>query len=545
MKQLYTLLLLCLPLLILGQQKFDYTVSEPYKVIDSRYKFYLSAFSMSATSPDNTLVLGIKYLGKKGLSIQYFDAKTMKEKLRNTVSLPDGIYIEHVSWLGNRAYLYYSMWDKPNTTEQLFCQEIDVNTCTLKGAAKRLIAVKGKLTGVPLFYVYGFGFGATNKFSFLHSHDDSKLLVQARRKPVKKNDAINNDIIIMYVFDEEHNELTGNEIKMPYTEQAMDNLDYHLDADGIPYLLARVRSDGSDKDYKGAGQNRTINHHIELLKFDIPAGNIKVNKIAVEGYLLKDLHLYDGPNDNMVCAGFYASIKQGGFWDDADGFFVFDIKNSGSVNHQNFYPIPLEIINQYERQGVQNRNARKEKKGKAQFEDLTLRKLSIQDDNSLILIGEKYYLKEHRTSKGQVYYTYHYEDILITKIASDGQLVWMRKLPKRQMSNLPTGGVGFKYIELKGKHYMIFLDNVKNMSLELNERPAVHQDGLGGFLTAYGVEDATGATNKVSIFDTRNIDGIKIKQFSTYRMLQCSPDEFILETYKGKKEDVMIKIKVE
>lgn len=554
MKYISLLALLLLPLLSFGQTKFAYSISRPYKVIDSGFKLYLS-------DTKNQIVIGVKYLGWKGLSIQRFDAKAMKEVHRNVITeLPKGMVLENVDWLGDRVYLYYSQWDKPNTTEQLFCQEIDTEKCTFKGEPKRLIAVEGKLTGTPAFHIYWVPVNSPEKFTFLKSHDDSKILIQSRRKPAKRNDAINHDIIVMYVFDKDLKKISGNEIKMPYTEQAMDNLDYHLNSEGIPYLLARVRADGSDKSYKGFGAGKQINHHIELLKFDIPAGQIKVTKIQAEGYLLKDLWLYDGPNNNMICAGFYTATNTSVLTansgasgvntsskvinlDDADGAFIFDVNSSGGINKKSFHEIPVEVINQYERAGVQKRNEKKDKKGRAQFQDLTMKKFSVQEDNSILIIGEQFYTTTH-TVNGRTYYIYHYDDMLMTKIDPQGKLSWMRKLPKRQESSNPRGGVGFKHITLENKHYVIFLDNVKNMSLKLDQKPAKHVDGKGGFLTAYGVEDATGKVSKISIFDTKDAKGIKVKQFSTYRMIQCSKDEFILEAYKGQKEDVMIKIKV-
>ena len=66
------------------------------------------------------------------------------------------------------------------------------------------------------------------EFSFLLSKDRSKLLVQYRKKPEKRNDAISKDQIGMYVFDEDINEISGNELEMPYTEQMMEGPHGHL-----------------------------------------------------------------------------------------------------------------------------------------------------------------------------------------------------------------------------------------------------------------------------------------------------------------------------
>lgn len=246
----------------------------------------------------------------------------------------------------------------------------------------------------------------------------------------------------------------------------------------------------------------------------------------------------------MICAGLYKSLKSNSFSAGADGLFIFDITTSLKINHKNFYDIPLEIINQYTKERVQNRNAKKEEKGGAQFKNLIVKELAIQDDNSLILIGEAYY-KKHYENDGNPYTAYHNDDMLITKIAPDGQLSWMKKIPKRQYSVTSHSSCGFQYIELKNKHYIVLVDNPKNMTLELDKRPAVYIDGKPGVLIAYGIDDATGEVSKTSILDFKDVKGIKIRRFFINGLAQSSPNELIFETYKGKKEDVMIKIKVE
>jgi hypothetical protein len=56
------------------------------------------------------------------------------------------------------------------------------------------------------------------------------------------------------------------------------------------------------------------------------------------------------------------------------------------------------------------------------------------------------------------------------------------------------------------------------------------------------VDNATGALEKVSIFDTRDVNGVTLHQFAISRIVQVSDNEFALESYKKKKEDVMIKV---
>ncbi len=550
MKNICFLLFLLIPFLGTSQDKFDYTVSEPYRVIDGAAKYYFSITNHQKT-------LSVKQDGKD-IYMQSFDAKSMKELKRNKFSdLPKGFVIEHMMWFNNKAYCFFSLWDKKNETEQLFYREIDFHGCSFKGKEKRVIAVKGKLTGAPVAVIGFWSVGTVDKFSFLLSHDHSKLLIQCRKKPAKRNDAISKDIIGMYVFDEDMSKIAGNQIEMPYTEQMMDNIDYHIDSEGNPYILAKVRADGSDKNEKGVGKkNKRANYHIELLKVDITNKKIKSSKIAIENYFIKEIWLYEGSEEHMICAGFY-NKKTGSNWSNgewignkkisegnADGMFLFHVNKEGGIDKKNFYPIPLEIINQYQKLGTQKRNEKKDSKGKAELSYLELREVSVQDDGSIIILGEQFYRVYHQSRSGG-YYTYHYEDILMTKIDKEGELVWMRKMPKKTSSRRYRGGLGFKHVELDGNHYLFYMDNVKNMELSLDKRPHMHIDGAGGFLTAYRVNDETGKVSKVSIFDTKKLDnGYSVKHFRTGKILQISESEFILEMYKGKKEDVMIKIKV-
>ncbi|MBY0424331.1 MAG: hypothetical protein K2Q22_01740, partial [Cytophagales bacterium] len=127
-------------------------------------------------------------------------------------------------------------------------------------------------------------------------------------------------------------------------------------------------------------------------------------------------------------------------------------------------------------------------------------------------------------------------------IDANGKLVWMRKLPKKQMGTMGRGGMGYFSTSFDGKHYLLFLDNIKNMDIAPDEVPATHQDGRGGFLISYVVDDKTGSVKKTSLFDSRDVEGQKLSQFNVDRIQQINGNEFILEAYKKGKEDILIKV---
>jgi len=522
-------ILLILPMCMYAQieesDEFTYSVSKPYPVVDAPKKYYFH---------QDDGIMTVKIRGKL-VTIQKFDAKTLNfkgQKIRK--DMPAGFSLEGVFEFNKRFYMFYSVWDKPNAKEQLFSWEIDFEDGALKGKGKRLIRVDGKITGSAFSSVGFWSVGVVNKFGFQFSFDKTKMLIQYRKKPKIRDDSKNYDVIGMYVFDGDVEAVSGEEIKMPYTEKKMDNLDYSIDGDGITYILARVR--------KTKTSSSTASHYIELLRIEAGSRIIEKTAVKVGEKKIQSIWLYESPGDVMVCAGFYGK----GWATGVDGMFIFKIDKDGGLYDMADYEIPAEIIKQYESTRTQKKTARKEARGKAVFENLKLRTIVVQSDGSMLLLGEQYYVKKHTytDSNGNVktYYTYHYEDMLVTKIGSDGKVAWMRKVPKRQMGKNGRGGMGFKYLSGAEHHYLIFLDNVRNMDLALNKPPAQHTDGAGGYLTTYKIHDETGEVTKLSIFDTKDVRGIKIYQFNTGRIFDISSNQMVIEVYKKKKQDVMIKI---
>ena len=534
MKNLLILLIPALPFFGTAQVKtsadFSVDAGRPYLVVDAPIKEYFY---------HNHEVLSIK-IGKL-FTVQKFSALSLDEKSRSSIvrknELPRGYVHEDFLQDGEKIFEFYNVWDKPNKTEQIFVQEISFSDPKPKNS-KMLFSVAGKLSN----------YGGGNKIDLYGSFDRSKILLVYRKKPIEKRDKLNYDKIGMIVYDGDMNEIWSKEVKMPYTEAEMDNLGYTLDSKGNAYLLARVRN-GEDA-------------HLELLNY---SGSDVPDKISIEArnqHFPHGITLKEGDEGKIYCAGFYGEGSS------ANGIYLSIIETNGIISNESFYDIPLEIINKNKSDRAQAKNEKKEGKGKeVGIYELDLDDVIVNSDGSLALVGEVYYMKvttSYNASSKSTTTTYHYyyQEIFMCKINSAGDMQWMQKLPKNQYRKSSGGGVGYgfsmhfntkvnnydlsyKYMEKNGSHYLLYLDNVKNMNLGLNEYPARHMSGKGGYLTAYKLDDSTGDVSKLSLFDMKDVNGIAVYQFSTDRIIKASEEEVLLELYKKKKEDILIRIAIQ
>jgi len=535
------LVLLCLLTLgsITAQVKlskdYSYSISKPYKVFDGGKSYF---------STDDEVLTFKK--DKKKILIQKFDANSLKELVRTEYKIsdlfPKNWQLEGTQHIGENVFIYYSSWNGGKVKkERLFVKKISfTNGKFVEGFDKQIVSVNGKVTGLQVRTSGGFGLKVVNKFEIIKIDNASNFLVKYRKKPEVKNDKKSFDIIGLKVFDTELNEIWGSEFKMPYTERQMDLLDYATDEEGNIYTLVKKFHDNSNKDKK----RDESNYQLELFKYEKESKNLVVRKVNIGDKFISNIGLYVNNKKEIYFAGYY---NDGESSSNVDGIAVFKMDDIDNVPAKNFYEIPVEILNQYVKEKTKRKNNRKNKKDKAEFNSLTLRKLFFHEDGGISILGEQYYVKAHTSysSKGgtRTRYTYHYNDMLISKIDPAGKLDWMRKIPKRQKGLSGKGGMSFTHFFTNNNHYLVYLDNIKNINLPLDKAPAYHTNKMGGYLTACKINYSTGDVTKGAIFDSRKLKGgLAAFQFKTNRIQQTKENEFVVEVYKKKKEDILIKV---
>jgi hypothetical protein len=451
----------------------------------------------------------------KAINLQKFSPSLKYTGLNSvpTKSFPKGYMIEEMGVMDMKNYLYYSTWNKKEGVEKLYAQEIDAVKGEFKGSPKELLSSGAKLSGTLTMTGF-YQFNTAGKWNFVTSADSSKLLVYYRIKPKEKRDAINKDVIGLFVFDKNLNKIWGNEVEMPYTEKMMDNDDYQVDGKGNVYILAKVYT-GDKKDKQS---------HYEVLMYNKESSKKpSISSFKFTDKTVVDIALTEDLKGRMLCAGYYSKSGAGS---DGAFFFAYDEGTKTMKNlNKGFYEFPTELLREFESKRAKKKSEKKEAKGQdEEVSHLSFRDIELDDDGSMTLYGEQYTWWITISYSGRsTTTTYHYlfDDIYVMKIGADGEMKWVKKIPKAQRGSTQNVyapdrlGLGFHVHKSGPDSYLFFVDNIKNLDIKKDEAPAAHVAGAGGVLMCVKIKGDDGTVTKSNIFDFREEKmNVEVRKFS-------------------------------
>lgn len=509
---------------------YTYEVSNPYKVFDARNKFYFSK--------DNEAIT-LKF-GGANVIIQKFsiDKPSVIKEKKYEAFFPKNYSVETIFELNNKHYFFFSSWDGDAEKEQVFSIEIDFASGEFVGKPKLMFQVEGKVSGS---YTAAFSIG--DKFKLIPSQDKKSLLIQYTKKSLIKDKAKYSDVVGFYRYDADLNKISGNEITMPYKRIREENLDYMLDNAGNIYMLAKVFHDDTNEDIK---KNEQVpNYHVELFLIRSGSTDIAISKIDNKDKFPSELQLCGTDKDFIVCTGYYSD--QGSHYvynlhtSNIEGFVYFKVKPDGSIHDHVLHEIPRNIFDDYESEDFRKYNEKNKKEGLLLFDNIAISSVTLDKDGGVLLVGEQSYY----SSGGQYgIATYKYDHILMTKIKTDGELAWIKKIPKHQYSSMGTGGMSFQYFTENENHYFVFLDNKKNLDLLPNQETEQYSESGKDdpYLMVVKVDDKDGSSTKKMVMNIREVNNYELKQFDVDRIFKANDSSFMFEAYKKDKEDVMVKV---
>lgn len=444
----------------------------------------------------------ISHQRRNSIMFQKFDAKLHLTGTTETdiSNLPRKYAFEQIAMLGDKYYWFFSIVDKKGESrEVMFAQEIDLQTGALKGRARQISSTSDLVQG-------------PGKYHFYYSFDHSKVMIRYMKKPERRNNRINNEVVGFNVFDENLQKLWGRQIRMPYTEQKMDTRDFSIDDEGNIYVLAKV--------YEEERSRKEPDYHFEILKWSKEKNDATAVPFRFTDKFVNSAFITEDAQHNIIVGGYYTNRK---FGSSVDGLFLLKLdesKNELNNMMKGFYPFPAGVMQEYESARMRRKIERQEEKGVAENPNLELRNIVMKSDGSVQVFGEEFHIVVNTVSNGRsssTYTTYFYDDIIAMEIDKDGEMKWVKKIPKSQ-----RGSGGFKNFTYGDDTYFFFMDNKKNLDIQKDETPATHVGGAGGILMAVRI-NAKGKTSKSMVFDVReekmNMDVTNFKRVDDNQMM--------------------------
>jgi len=500
---------------------------KPYPVVDG-VKYYLRG-------PNG--IISVKVRGKSWM-IQTISSETLTQKSRKEYTdMPEDMDLETIDFYGDRLFVFYSHWDKPNEREQLFYREIDPDAGIFMGKPVKLLSVNGKVTGV-LGMTGFYRFKITNKFSILMSDDENFMLVQYTKKQDKK-DKDEPVKVQMVLFDAGLQQVWDGIEPEEYNDVAYSTMDYTLDNTGSIVKITRVYTGSEEK----AKDRDSKDYRYDLLRGGTQGNGYEATPVSLPNKYLLSMMLFEQEDGILRAAGFYNGLDNKSTA--ADGIYTCAFDANDNIQNALFHEIPTALINMYVSKREAKKNEKNEDKGdEVGFRNMELRQIYTADDGSLLLVGEKRYITTHCTtdSRGNTrcYDVYHADDLLVAEVDPNGGLLWMKRIPKRIQSRIPIGK-SFSYLHSEDEHHLMHFDTHKNLAVPEDEIPVLKGVPV---VMVDRINEQTGVVTREVVVNTEEVKGIKLFQLAQDRVVRINESELLMEAYKKDKEDILIRIQV-
>lgn len=492
-------------------KKVKVTKGNAYPVVNSPMKLYF---------PVDGKILSVKVMmGAKKFVFQVFDQKTMNEiKRKDQAITQSGAMFEHIIEINKKVFMFYNVYDKANTTEQLFVQEISVEKGEFVGSPKNILKIPEKVKSTMGY----------NKFDFDLSSNKSKFVVKYTYLDESKVTVKNVSKIGLATFNTDMELITKQDITMPDVDAKIEKLDFTVDSKGNSYFLLKKNKEIAHA-FNRSANNNPDNFNIILIKVEAD-GQVNESEIVIKDYIIEDIILKENDKNEIVCAGYYRLPKASS----TKGVFITKINKNGEIDTPLFYDFSIDLITQYSKTSDKKVQKMEEQEEKAGIHSLDMVNIVTLKGGGVLLTGHVHYVTTRSTKEG-VTYIYHYDDIIVTKINENSELDWMKRIPKRSTFE------SFRLFYSHNNVYIVFTDNPENATLQNDMKPQ-KANSNNGYVVAHKFNLDDGEKEYLPLFRRDIIDNIPVYQFSLGRLIGISESSFMVELYLKKKQDGMFRI---
>jgi hypothetical protein len=483
-----------------------YKVSKPFKVFDFDHNFYVTK---------NDEIVVIKFIRSQCI-IQRFNTATPELIKENRYSefFPNGFRIETFKEIAGEFYFFYSLNNKDKKAEEIYAQEVNFETAEFINPPKLILGSEGKPKSIKQTdYLHKDRTTVVSSYEFIQPKDKSNLLIKyvtflnGREDSSIKINLIDKNLSSIY-----SKTLSYNIDKSSFI---LSNL---IDTNGNFYFATKKISKGEKDD--------TYKIYLNTLKSN--SNDLVTEELHLDTKFINELWIKDF-NNEIICGGFTSdfdtskkalfSLKKS-VSNNSNGIIVFKSNADGKIIENFKIDIPEKILNFYKGQP-----------SIGYVENIYMHDLELLKTGEIVIIGEQFISEMENNSGFGIY-----RDVVICKLSKNGELNFVKRLPKLQASANESQPFSFKTFYTDDFVYIPFIDNVKNLDVANTK---VHDASGDLILSRISLKD--GEISRKFILDI-GISGNNLNKFSIDRFYKSDLNSFCFDAYKKDKEDVMVTV---
>ncbi len=322
------------------------------------------------------------------------------------------------------------------------------------------------------------------KVDWVMSEDTTKLLVASYAD--NDDDDLRTQVTLL-VHDDKLQRLWGKGFTLPYTQEQFLFKKWTLANDGKVYLLAKIYDDKDNKEsVKEAGKRKPA-YKLVVFRFDGDREQPTEIRMELGDKYVTDVTFQLSPQGDLSCAGFYSNDRRGV----VQGVFFSRISGeTGEAVMANLKAFTAEDLALFDTDKDQSGD---EGLGR-EFE---FNRIVIRDDGGVVVTAEQAYRIITRYRSGTFWYTritYYNNEICVTSISPQGEIDWVRTIPKKQIMAETDMFSGYTMMVSGSKLYFLYNDDEDNLKKPLTAKAK----RISSFADAVGTLVTVGADGKMS-----------------------------------------------
>lgn len=429
-------------------------------------------------------------------TFQIFDQPNYNLKTKKVVTdTTNNMNYEYFRRVGDKVYLFYSIYHKGTNTENLLVKEVDTENGGFMGKGKLILKLNDKLNG-DLMSLNG-ALTAQNKFKMSSSSYSNFSIFSDYKPEVKKN---SNSILKSHFisYDSNFNKNIDLDYSIPFLESEYTINERSMDSQGIGYV--------SIKKFK-SNNGKIDQDNFSIIIYKIDAQGLKeIGTIDPKNIHLRDFRVNIDDENEISVTGFYSNTNDK---EKSDGIFhATYLDNVFEISTTEF---GLDFI-------IQNEN--KDNRKKSSFENLRILYSTRLDNGEYLVSG---YLREFSASKssnsaGQIFIG----NIVVFKLNENGELIWKRKLA-RNKNNLP-----FNVTQSKDYINFLYYDKKENSSLKDEEMAQTFDEHYKLALHKISLENGDLEYIEAPM-GIQNCGDQELKHYTPYVFFELSEDKYLIQ----------------